>query len=153
MQIELWINTRTRPDIVRPRKTLPCLGGCGRTRTGSGRFVCDTCKPARRAQTIRRYQEKRPKGRARSLWDIHRLTPSQFDAMVAAQGGRCAGCGRGDRELHIDHAHGCVHHRPKYTCGSCRRGLLCADCNHTLGMAGDNPATLRALAEYLERPR
>lgn len=33
------------------------------------------------------------------------------------------------------------------------RGWLCDDCNGALGKVFDNPATLRKLAEYLERPR
>ena len=142
-----------------------CVGRCGRTRLVAratvrslGHWVCDECRPARQREMGRvksaTYRMRRRVGRERSLWDVHRLTPAQYDAMVEAQGGTCAGCGRGDQMLHIDHAHDCpAGHSERQTCPRCRRGLLCADCNHTLGMAGDSPETLRALAAYLERSR
>jgi hypothetical protein len=50
-----------------------------------------------------------------------------------------AGCGRPARDLdhcHLTHAF---------------RGWLCHQCNVALGMARDQPALLRALADYLER--
>ncbi len=33
------------------------------------------------------------------------------------------------------------------------RGILCGNCNQALGLVDDDPARLRALADYLERPR
>lgn len=63
---------------------------------------------------------------------------------------RCDVCGRtseevgakgpSGRRLHIDHDHvtGTV------------RGVLCKPCNSALGLAEDDPARLRALADYLE---
>lgn len=71
------------------------------------------------------------------------LTPTDFDAMLETQGGRCAIC-RGDdhngRNWCVDHDHatGAV------------RGLLCTDCNIGLGKFKDDPAILRAAIEYLE---
>jgi hypothetical protein len=86
--------------------------------------------------------------RAASFRRKYGLTVEAWEAMLASQGGRCAGCGtvfgllRGS-EPHVDHCHrtGAV------------RGLLCGSCNHAIGHAGDNPKTLRALARYLERVR
>ena len=66
-------------------------------------------------------------------------------AMVAAQGGGCAACGRtdfkGPRGRHVDHCHktGVV------------RGVLCRGCNTSLGQMEDNPTAIRALADYVER--
>jgi hypothetical protein len=76
------------------------------------------------------------------------LTVEAWEAMLASQGSRCPGCGlafgllRGS-EPHVDHCHrtGAV------------RGLLCGHCNKAVGLAGDNPRILRALARYLERTR
>ncbi len=132
----------------------PCVGDCGRTmvftKRGQVQWCCEDCRPARRAAAVARHEPKRLKGRARSLWDIHRITPAEYEAMFAAQGGRCAGCRQMSKPLHIDHQHGCPNHQGRRTCAACRRGLLCADCNHTIGMSGDSPTTLRALADYLE---
>jgi RNase P subunit RPR2 len=62
--------------------------------------------------------------------------------MVAAQGGICAGCLRPlepGRKTNVDHCH---------STGRVR-GILCPNCNTTLGLAYDNPETLERLAAYL----
>lgn len=65
-----------------------------------------------------------------------------YDAMLAAQHGRCAICGGppGRSRLHVDHDHitGAV------------RGLLCGPCNQGLGFLRDDPDVLRAALRYLE---
>lgn len=81
--------------------------------------------------------------RARNLMKNYGLTVAAYDALLAGQGGVCAICGRPPDErhpLHVDHCHatGRV------------RGILCSNCNLALGNAGDDPARLRAMAEYLE---
>ena len=69
-----------------------------------------------------------------------------YDALLAAQGGRCAICGtsnpgNGFDRLHVDHDHrtGTV------------RGLLCSACNRGLGCFRDSPALLMVAAQYLQR--
>jgi len=74
------------------------------------------------------------------------LTPQQVDDMMIAQGGKCAICNDVLGSTHhaqIDHCHatGVV------------RGLLCINCNWMLGKSRDNPVTLRAAADYLERSK
>lgn len=65
--------------------------------------------------------------------------------MVAAQGGRCAICADAMAEnwrcVDHDHESGIV------------RALLCASCNAVLGLMKDNPAFLRAAADYIEEHR
>lgn len=72
------------------------------------------------------------------------LTPEAYVALVEAQGGGCAVCGVercGDgRRLHVDHDH---------TTGRVR-GVLCAECNTSLGKMRDDPSLLRRLADYAE---
>jgi len=54
----------------------------------------------------------------------------------------CEICGRSDgRPLHFDHCHQHGHFR----------GWICSQCNHALGLTGDNPDLLRKMIAYLER--
>ena len=53
----------------------------------------------------------------------------------------CDVCGRVTPGMALDHCHDTM--RP--------RGLLCRDCNWALGKVRDDPAVLRALADYVER--
>jgi hypothetical protein len=70
------------------------------------------------------------------------ITAQDADAMLAAQGGLCAIC-RAAPAAHVDHDHktGAV------------RALLCFNCNGGLGQFKDDPAVLRAAADYVEEHR
>jgi hypothetical protein len=68
---------------------------------------------------------------------------AEYEALLEAQGGVCAICGRPPRKgssLHVDHDHdtGLV------------RGLLCFRCNGGLGQFAESPQRLMDAAEYLE---
>lgn len=68
------------------------------------------------------------------------ITLEQYNEMLAAQGGVCAGCGRAATgNLAVDHNHetGRV------------RGLLCSNCNRAIGLLGDSVETLKNLMDYL----
>jgi hypothetical protein len=72
------------------------------------------------------------------------LTLEVFEAGIIHRLNLCEVCGspnQMDPYLVVDHCHdsGAV------------RGFLCGGCNSALGYAKDNPTTLRALADYLER--
>lgn len=74
------------------------------------------------------------------------LTLTQWEEMVSQQENKCKICGCDGRDsihgrLHIDHCH---------ATGDVR-GLLCGICNTSLGGFRDDPALLRAAADYLER--
>lgn len=106
--------------------------------------ICRDCHAAQRREAY----ESRP-AEARREMNLRRfgLNATDYDAMLAAQGGVCAICasaqprGRWNTHFAVDHDHksGRV------------RGLLCGTCNTALGMAKDNPELLRAAADYLER--
>jgi Recombination endonuclease VII len=127
------------------------------------RYAADPAKEIRRvgrwrkrnAQRYADYQKKRRSrpevkaaDRAGHLKRKFGLTPAEYEAKLAAQGGGCALCGREptpDRQLDIDHDHrtGAV------------RGLVCNRCNQGLGQFGDDPICLAHAAAYLlhwERP-
>jgi hypothetical protein len=69
------------------------------------------------------------------------ITPEAWDALLEAQGGGCALCGKTSeaRRLHVDHCHatGRV------------RGLLCFTCNGALGHLGDSAETITRVLAYL----
>lgn len=68
------------------------------------------------------------------------MTDADFQALVVAQGGKCACCGTiAGLVIDHDHASGSV------------RSLLCQPCNKGLGCFYDDPAKLRLAAEYLEK--
>lgn len=72
-----------------------------------------------------------------------------YESEFAARNGACDICGEAKISLCVDHDHSCC--PSGRSCGSCVRGLLCAPCNKGIGHLSDNPALLRAAADYLER--
>lgn len=78
--------------------------------------------------------------RVDSLRRRYGITPEEYDALLAEQGGGCAICDRtpeeNGRRLAIDHDHACCPDRRR-TCGQCIRGLLCTPCNNRLGVIED----------------
>jgi hypothetical protein len=89
--------------------------------------------------------------RANSLKRRFGLTTEEYDALLAAQGGGCAICGRtpeeNGRRLPVDHDHACCPDRSR-TCGRCIRGLLCTPCNNRLGVI-ENVEWVAAATVYL----
>lgn len=89
------------------------------------------------------------------------LSIEQFDAILAAQAGKCAnpGCratepGGRFNTWHVDHDHSCCPRDIKgarKSCGRCIRGLLCQRCNLLLGHARDSVAVLEGAVAYLSR--
>lgn len=69
------------------------------------------------------------------------LSLEQYEFLVAQQGSRCAICQKIPARLCVDHSHstGLV------------RSLLCSECNAALGLLQEDPARIRALADYAEK--
>lgn len=111
---------------------------------------------AARRNAARRTPEQK---RVYNLWHFYRLTPAAFEALLAAQDGRCGVCLRvpdDPQKMHVDHDHSCCSARTpsgsaKGTCGKCVRGLLCAPCNLGLGHWRDNAQHLLNAIDYLHR--
>jgi hypothetical protein len=78
---------------------------------------------------------------------LYGITLADSEALLAAQGGKCAVCrmplnGTSKNDTpHIDHCHDT----------SAVRGVLCHHCNVLLGHAKDSSQLLREAAAYLER--
>jgi hypothetical protein len=102
--------------------------------------------PERYAENQRRTREsgsKKLTDRRGHLKRTFGITLEQYEAMLAAQHGGCAICGkpaRDDIALHVDHGHdtGRV------------RGLPCFDCNAGLGKLREDRELLRAAERYLD---
>lgn len=124
----------------------PRCRGCGEVKL-PGEFVqdpryksghqpwCKACRAAYKATRVER-------DRALFRYAKYGITPELQVELLDAQGGLCV-CGVPITlaNAHLDHCH-----------ASGRvRGFLCPACNHTLGQAEDDPARLRALADYVER--
>jgi Autographiviridae endonuclease VII len=121
---------------------------CANQATIESRQRHDPLRVRGRESDVRRKAKKTPRQiKDSNLRRTYGITVEQFEEMEQAQGGLCAACGRPPRGrgknlvLHVDHCHetGRV------------RGLLCSKCNLAMGNADDDPALLRALADYLER--
>lgn len=104
----------------------------------------------RACMKVRRQEEYKRRGGKEWIYSHnlkqYGLTLDEYQAMLAKQGGSCAICGDEPSEgkrLNVDHNHetGAV------------RDLLCRWCNYALGNAKDDPARLRAMADYLDRHR
>ncbi len=78
------------------------------------------------------------------LREVYKISLSEWQALLAAQGDKCAACGTsepGGRGWQTDHCH---------TEGRVR-GILCMWCNTGIGLAKENPDTLQAWIDYLRR--
>jgi hypothetical protein len=133
----------TKPrDAFRVRKS-------GR-QAGEIEFPCRACRSTRKAAYNKRNPEKVLAWEARrdnrlKVLRRHGLTQAEYLAMLDEQEDRCASCrdefSETQKRVCIDHNHrtGTV------------RGILCHNCNVSAGLLNDEPARLRALADYLER--
>jgi hypothetical protein len=93
-------------------------------------------------------EKQRQHDRNRHTMRHYGISLAERDAMLAAQDGRCGltHCRKaiafgGKLGAHIDHCHdtGRV------------RGVLCQQCNTSLGKLGDSIDSIRSVLEYLER--
>lgn len=99
--------------------------------------------PGRRVYKMQPAEQRR-----HALRRYYGMTGEEYGEMTAAQMGVCAICHRPEtamlngtpKVMHVDHDHATGQ----------LRSLLCGKCNGMLGLAQDNPATLRAAADYLE---
>jgi len=95
-------------------------------------------------ERTRQWQRSHPDVVFRSRLKKFGITPIQYEELLRAQNGVCAICKTVKQstiktKLHVDHDH---------LSGEIR-GLLCHNCNVTLGLMKDNPDLLRAAADYL----
>lgn len=90
---------------------------------------------------------------------IYNLPSGWFSQRMTEQEGRCIICGNTEHAINkktgstyplaVDHDRSCC--QGDRSCGKCLRGLICRNCNVMLGMARNDPALLRAAADYLDQ--
>ncbi len=118
--------------------------------------------PKRHAEYSRRWEAKNPERHReirkrvqhRSRWKNIELSRAKErakekrnrDKRAAQIAGRprpscCDVCGKKRKRIAFDHCHSTGNFR----------GFLCSPCNVAIGLVGDSPKTLRALARYLEK--
>lgn len=133
--------TRARCSICQQEKPLSDFGPDS-ARGGQPKRQCKQCL----SEYQKRWAKENPDYVRRTVLKRKGITPEEFDALLEEQGGRCAICRcepRTYRAFAVDHCH----RQNK------NRGLLCQDCNMGLGQFKDDPALLRAAADYIEAHR
>jgi hypothetical protein len=107
---------------------------------------------ATRAEQDKHWRQRNPdKVRGITLKKDFGITVETYHRLLEGQGGVCASCKNPEtatrngniKWLAVDHCHD----------SHVLRGLLCAACNMAIGMMNDDPARLRAAADYLDRSR
>lgn len=104
--------------------------------------VSSPCRDCVNKQRLAWRHSTSSRRKSSALVSRYRISAADYSAMLEAQRGVCAISQHPpeQKRLFVDHDHetGVV------------RGLLCYKCNTGLGCFEDNPAMLRAAAEYLE---
>ena len=77
------------------------------------------------------------------------LSEDDYEAMYELQEGLCGVCGEPEIQRREDGSEQLLSVDHDHRSGRIR-GLLCSRCNTGVGLFRDNPALLRAAAEYLE---
>lgn len=120
---------------------------------GTSGAVCSLCGPTtyRWTGTAGRGAGRRRscvKAQASNMrWRATGWSEEAYDLAVIAQGNRCAVCGQSPKGrgrhgvLQADHCHATRR----------TRALLCGQCNHVLGLVGDQSELLQRAADYLTR--
>lgn len=82
------------------------------------------------------------------LWNRYKITPEQWEAQLAFQGGVCLNCGDlpSQKRFHLDHDHDCC--SGEKSCGKCIRALLCSPCNLTEGQTNKRPDRALNMVTY-----
>jgi hypothetical protein len=97
------------------------------------------CKPCHNQTTKDTYSRLYGGTREYHLRRRYGIGVADVDAMIEAQGGKCATCDGKPEHVDHDHATGKV------------RGVLCFNCNQALGNVRDDEMTLRRLGRYLRQ--
>ena len=111
------------------------------TKPGEIRPECRECDNKQRQERKQREKERDPNAwRDRYLRKTYKISLDEYTQMLKDQGGVCWIC-QEKKDLVVDHNHS----------NGMVRGLLCNQCNTSLGGFKDNPNYLNRAIEYLSR--
>ena len=124
------------------------LFALGKKYAGGRRGTCKDCH----ANTQKNYYYNNPekmkeKEKSRENWKKHKLTKDIFDNLMSKFNGKCHACKKNDAK-NIDHDHSCC--SGPYSCGKCVRGILCHNCNSSLGLLKDSRHNIIGLLQYID---
>lgn len=124
---------------IKDETEFPSYNSKGRSRFRSH------CRPCHRARVSAYHASDAGKAtnRQNKLFRRYGITAECYADALSDQGMACAICRRpaGNETLCVDHNHAT----------GALRGLLCSGCNTGLGLFNEDPAALRAAAEYVEK--
>lgn len=125
----------------------------GHGKDGYYRWQCFECEKARIRKAYHSNIEYHRDRQVKYRHEVrHGLGPGGYDELLTRQNGLCAICrtdspGANRKYFSVDHNHDCC--PGKYGCKKCIRGLLCGNCNLSLGGFKDSIENLEAAIEYL----
>lgn len=142
---------KTRADFYKDKRSKDGLQArckeCQK-RAASDRYSND---PQKAKEVVRRRRDRDPVkfSEIRRASELRRygITPEEYDALLAKQGGKCGNPGCGSTTSgHKTHKHFSVDH--DHATGRIR-GLLCHLCNLGIGLFKDSPERLQGAIAYL----
>jgi hypothetical protein len=98
--------------------------------------------PDKKAEKVRMNTYYKPN------WKKHGITESQYKNLLDIHDGNCHSC-LSRPATNIDHNHGCC--PGSHSCGNCVRGVLCSQCNTSLGLMDDNIDNIKNLLRYISK--
>ena len=111
-----------------------------------------TCKSCHAAYMKQYYYDnpektKRKNKQIRHNWKKHKISEEDYKNLLSLHGGKCHSC-KINNATNIDHSHECC--PGAYSCGRCVRGVLCHNCNSSLGLLKDSRQNIIGLLQYID---
>lgn len=114
--------------------------------------VCKKCHTNYMTEYYKNNPEKllvqRKNAQYRPNWFRHHITRDEYLDLLSLYKGKCHACKTKDA-VNIDHDHSCC--PGSFSCGRCIRGVLCSQCNTSLGLMGDSKDRLLSLIDYISK--
>ena len=111
------------------------------------RSYCKKCHSSYVTGYIKDNPSKRSKQNPNRKFKRHGLSEEQYNKLFNLYDGKCHACQDRDGN-NIDHDHSCC--PGPYSCGKCVRGVLCNQCNTSLGLMNDDVDKIKKLIQYID---
>ena len=114
---------------------------------GGRRNYCKQCHSKYVTKYIKENPSKRSKSDYKRKFTRHGLDEPTYLKLLNKFDGKCHACQDRDGN-NIDHDHSCC--PGSYSCGKCVRGVLCIQCNTSLGLMNDDVDKIKKLIQYID---